>query len=177
MDDQTLTAQYAQTGNLMDLCHNEVWLRESAQIEDEVGGQVEAGLGLKDYHQEMNALTLEQSRYIRRQMKVQSILFNGLRQWMNSWDLGAGFEDTYAIARRLIRQRLSQPTFNQQSLAALLERVEIDSPDPLTQQQVVALLSQLFTPEDWQTMAQAASQSISSRVLDAGLAQANSSAA
>jgi L-asparaginase/Glu-tRNA(Gln) amidotransferase subunit D len=96
---------------------------------------------------------------------------------MNSWDLGAGFEDTYAIARRLIRQRLSQPTFNQQSLAALLERVEIDSPDPLTQQQVVALLSQLFTPEDWQTMAQAASQSISSRVLNASLAQANSSAA
>ena len=91
-------------------------------------------------------------------MKVQSTLFTGLRQWMNSWDLGAGFEDTYAIARRLIRQHLSQPTSSQPSLAALLESVEIDSPDPLTQQQVVALLSNLFTPEDWQTMAQAASK-------------------
>ncbi|MCY7323131.1 MAG: hypothetical protein LH660_15335 [Phormidesmis sp. CAN_BIN36] len=59
----------------------------------------------------------------------------------------------------------------------MLESVDVDSPDPLPQQQVVALLSELFTPEDWQTMAQAASQSISSRVLDAGLAQANSSAA
>jgi len=177
MDDQTLVAQYAQTGNLMDLCHNEGWLQESAQIEDEVGGQVEAGLGLEDYHQELNALTLEQSRCMRRQMKVQSILFTGLRQWMDSWELGAGFEDTYAIARRLIRQHLSQPTSSQPSLAALLDRVEIDSPDPLTQQQIIALLSQLFTPEDWQSMAQAASQSISSRVLNAGLAQANSSAA
>jgi hypothetical protein len=177
MDDQTLVAQYAQTGNLMDLCQTEAWLRESAQIEDEVSGQVEAGQHFKDYHQAVSSLTPEQSRHIRRQMKVQSILFTGLRQWMDSWDLGAGFEDTYAIARRLIRQHLSQPTSNQQSLAALLERVERDSPKPLPQQQVVALLSELFTPEDWQTMAQAASQSISLRVLGAGLAQTNSSAA
>ena len=127
MDDQTLIAQYAQTGNLMDLCQTEAWLRESAQIEDEVDGQVEAGLGLKDYHQAATALTPEQSRHIRQQMKVQSILFRGLRQWMDSWELGAGFEDTYAIARQLIRQHLSQPTSNQQSLAALLESVEIDS--------------------------------------------------
>lgn len=107
MDDQTLAAQYAQIGNLMDLCQTEAWLRESAQIEDEVDGQVEAGLGLKDYHQGATALTPEQSRHIRQQMKVQSILFTGLRQWMDSWELGAGFEDTYAIARRLIRQHLS----------------------------------------------------------------------
>jgi hypothetical protein len=91
-------------------------------------------------------------------MKMQSILSNRLRQWMNFWDLGAGFEDTYAIARRLIRQHLSQPTSNQQSLGALLESVEIDK-SSLTQQPVVALLSELFTPEDWQPMAQAASQS------------------
>ena len=142
-----------------------------------MGEQVEAGLRLKDYYQAVNVLTPKQSRPIRRQMKVQSTLFTGLRQWMNSWDLGAGFEDTCAIARRLIRQHLSQPTSSQPSLAALLESVEIDSLDPLAQQQVVALLSELFTPENWQTMAQAASQSISLRVLGAGLAQKNSSAA
>ena len=97
---------------------------------------------------------------------------------MNSWDLGAGFEDTDAIARRLIRQYLSQPTSSQQSLTALLESVEMDSPNPLTQQQVVVLLPELFTPEDWQTMAQVASQSISYRVLGTtGLTQADSAVA
>lgn len=106
MDDNTLATQYSQTGDLMDLCNNDAWLRESAQIEDEVGGQVEAGLAMKEYSRAINALTAEQSQQLRQQMKVQSLLFTGLRQWMESWDLGAGFEDTYAIARRLIRAHL-----------------------------------------------------------------------
>lgn len=96
MDDQTLAAQYAQTGNLMDLCQSESWLQESAQIKDAVGGQVEAGLEMKAYVQAMGLFTPEQSQTIRQQMKVQSILFPELRQWMECWDLGAGFEETYA---------------------------------------------------------------------------------
>lgn len=59
MDDPTLAAQYAQSGDLMDLCNNEAWLRESAQVED--GGQVEAGLPMREYSQTFTALTSEQN--------------------------------------------------------------------------------------------------------------------
>ena len=76
MDTPTLAAQYAQSGDLMDLC-NEAWLRESAQVED--GRWVEAGLPMKGYSQTVAALTNEQDQQLRQQMKVQSILFTALR--------------------------------------------------------------------------------------------------
>lgn len=81
MDDPTLAAQYAQSGDLMDLCSNKAWLRESAQVED--GVQVEARLPMREYNQTVTALTSEQNQQLWQQMKVQSILLTALRQWMN----------------------------------------------------------------------------------------------
>jgi hypothetical protein len=163
MDSQTLAAQHAQTGNLMDLCWSEAWLQESAQTEDAAKGTVEAGLAMKDYAQALASLTPEQSTIVRQQVKVQSLLFSGLRQWMESWELGAGFDETYTIARRLIRQHLSEPTPEQQNAIA-----EILAGQEFTQVQRVALLSEMFTAADWQAMAEVASQSISMRVLSVG---------
>ena len=65
MDDTTLVAQYAQTGNLMNLCKDEAWLRETARIEDEVGGQLEAGLAMREYSRAVNALIPEQFQRLR----------------------------------------------------------------------------------------------------------------
>ena len=42
---------------------------------------------------------------------------------------------------------------------------------------MIELLSEILTPEDWQVMAQAASQSISSQVLNTGLTQPRTAAA
>jgi hypothetical protein len=170
MEDNTLATQYAQTGDLMDLCNDEMWLRESAQIEDEVGPQLEVGLVMKEYSCAINNLTIEQSQQMQQQMRVQSILFTGLRQWMGAWDLGASFEGTYAIARRLIRNHLATPTPLQQEFIEELLAEDAQA-GYLTQQQVVAILSEVFTQEDWQAMAKAASQSISLQVLRAGQAQ------
>jgi hypothetical protein len=171
MDDPTLAAQYAQSGDLMDLCNNEAWLRESAQVED--GVQVEAGLPMREYSQTVTALTSEQNQQLRQQMKVQSILFTALRQWMESWDLGAGFDDTYAIARRLIRHHLANPAETQFATIdrLLAGSVEPGNMNPSTEKQAVSLLAEMFTQEDWQAMAEAASHSISSRVLSAGKTQ------
>jgi hypothetical protein len=36
MDDRRLAEQLAKTGNLMDLCFDPDWLKETARIEDEV---------------------------------------------------------------------------------------------------------------------------------------------
>ncbi|MEL6493028.1 MAG: hypothetical protein AAFQ95_24010 [Cyanobacteria bacterium J06621_3] len=41
MDDQTLAAQLAKTGDIMDLARDEAWVRESARIEEECGGRIE----------------------------------------------------------------------------------------------------------------------------------------
>jgi hypothetical protein len=166
MDDPTLAAQYAQSGDLMDLCNNEAWLRESAQVEN--GVQVEAGLPTREYSQTVTALTSEQNQQLRQQMKVQSILFTALRHWMESWDLGAGFDDTYAIARRLIRNRLADPGPIQQSAMnrLLVENIGTESISQSTEQQVITILAEIFMPEDWQTMAEVASQSVALRVMN-----------
>jgi hypothetical protein len=165
MNDRTLAEQYARTGNLMDLCQSETWLRESAQIEDESRGNVEAGLSMKAYAEAIATLTPEQSQAMRQQVKVQSMLFSGLQQWMQSWELGAGFEATYTIARRLIRQHLNEPAPEQKN--AIDELLAMPNDERL-QEKRVALLSKMFSPEDWQTLAQSASQSISIRVLSIG---------
>lgn len=171
MDDPTLAAQYARSGDLMDLCNHEEWLRETAQIEDE--GQVEAGLLVKEYSEAVAAFTSEQNQQLQQQVKLQSILFTSLQQWMESWDLGAGFDDTYAIARRLIRDHLANPTASDLATIdrLLAEPVEPGSINPSARKQAVALLSKMFTQEDWQAMAEAASRSISSRVLNTGQTQ------
>jgi hypothetical protein len=102
MDERRLAEQFAQTGSLMDLCASEDWLKESAQVEADCGGRVEAGLALRDYVTRLSAPTVEQLQMV----KLQSILFTELHAWMESWQLGLSFEATYTEARRLIRYRL-----------------------------------------------------------------------
>jgi hypothetical protein len=178
VDDTILAAQYAQTGDLMDLCFNDAWLREAVAIEDRVNGQVEAGLGMQEYSRAVNALTSDQSQQLRQQVRVQSILFTSLRQWMETWDLGAGFDATYAIARQLIRAHLVHLTLSQEACIEtfLADETQTDSTGNERQEKLVAMLSEMFTQEDWQVMAKAASQSISSRVLSAGQAKSETAA-
>jgi hypothetical protein len=179
MDEQLLAEQYAKTGNLMDLCSDPTWLEESARIEDETGGQIEAGLVMRDYQQQVNALTSEQAKHLRSQVKVQSTLFMALHAWMNDWNLGAGFQGTYTIARRLVRQHLAAPSpALQQFMEELLaETSPVGCGNQPTQQQVITLLAEMFTAEDWQVMAEAASRSIAAQVLKTGLGESKTVAA
>jgi hypothetical protein len=167
MDDITLATQYAQTGNLMDLCSSEAWLQESTQIEDE--GQIEAGLAAQHYSQQMNALTPAQSQQLYQQMRVQSMLFGALHQWMGSWNLGASFEDTYTVARRLVRYHLANftPLMQDQVQRLLRDYPHQEPAHPLVQQQLMAILLELLTPEDFQVMAETASRSMASQVIAA----------
>ena len=167
MDDQKLAAQYDATGDLMDLCRTAAWLQETVEVETG-SSQVEAGLELSSYARALNELEAEQLQQIRQQMRVQSMLFGGLHQWMESWDLGAGFEETYTTARRLIRTQLANLTPSQQAaLQSLLIEDRQGKDLSHEMQQVIELLSNLFSQDDWQVMAEAASKSIASRVLNA----------
>ncbi|MGF1520171.1 MAG: hypothetical protein ACFCVB_20550 [Nodosilinea sp.] len=164
MDERRLAEQFAQTGNLMDLCASEDWLKESAQVEADCGGRIEAGLALREYAARVGAPTVEQLQMV----KLQSTLFLALRAWMESWQLGLSFEPTYTEARRLIRYRLQHLSPEQHIWArTLLAGPDRDlSFDPhAVRSQVIAMLGDLLTQEDWQILANTAAQGMAVGVL------------
>jgi hypothetical protein len=58
----------------------------------------------------------------------------------------------------------------------LAEASPMGSGSKPTQQQVIELLAKVLTAEDWQVMAQAASQSIAAQVLKTGLVESKTAA-
>lgn len=166
MDDQKLTEQLAKTGNLMDLCSGEEWLNEIEAAKDD--GWIEAGVMTKSYVEYLKSRTPEQIKAQFRQMRIQSILLPELHDWMQNWGLGISFEVVHTEARRVLRRHLKQLTPEQETwLDALV--AEDDQHLPMEERtlrsQVVSLLSNLFTDEDWQTLADIAAQNMAKGVL------------
>lgn len=160
MDEQTLANQFAKTGDIMDLCRDETWVRESARIEAECNGRIEAGLSMKAFAEAKYDDSLDDVRRVmRQQMRVQSILFSELQRWMAEWDISSAFEETYTEARQLVRSHLKQPT---PELKRWVEAVlaEDDNTQELTDKPVRAQtrtqLSRMMTAQDWATLAQVA---------------------
>ncbi|MEL7144334.1 MAG: hypothetical protein AAFR25_03320 [Cyanobacteria bacterium J06629_19] len=172
MDDRKLAEQWAKTGSFMDLCLDEAWVRESARIEEECGGRIEAGLAMKACAQAKYDPALADVRKdLRRKMRLQSILFVELNRWMQGWDIGAAFEETYTEARQLVRAPLKQPS---PALADWIEAVleedkQPDDVDKPVRSQTRAQLALMMTDEDWEVLAQVAAntaaKSVRSKVL------------
>ena len=163
MDEFRLAEQFAQTGNLMDLCANEDWLKESAQVEADCDGSVEAGLVLREYAARLGTPTIEQLQMV----KLQSTLFSELRAWMESWQLGLSFEATYTEARRLIRYRLQHLRAEQHAWVRTLfadPNRDLADQQPV-RSQAIAMLGDLLTQEDWQKLANTAAQGMAVGVL------------
>ena len=185
MDDRILAEQLAKTGNLMDLCRDEDWVREAARIEDECNGQVEAGLATKAYAAAKYDDSLGEVRQaLRLQMRVQSILFSELRLWMEEWDIGISFEDTYTEARQLVRAHLKQPTplLKDWVEAVLAEDIQAkELTEKPIRDQTRTQLSLMMTDGDWATLAQvaaaAAANIASASVLKASKRKSQSTAA
>jgi hypothetical protein len=159
MDEDRLANQLAETGNIMDLCQDPAWLEETAQIEKECGGYVEAGLLLRNYALNTPAVTLDQLQ----QVRLQSVLFAELHQWMSTWQLGLSFEKTYTQARQIVRQRLQHTTEEQSDwLKALVAEIEqkIPSEHAPVRAQTISWFRQVFTTDDWQQLAAIAAQEI-----------------
>mgnify|MGYP001792205179 CR=1 FL=1 len=169
MDDQTLAEQLAKTGDIMDLARDEAWVRESARIEEECGGRIEAGLAVKAYAQAKYDDSLVHVRQeLRSQMRVQSILFGELRRWMEEWDIGGAFSDTYTEARELVRTHLKQPTPELKTWveAVLEEDTQVpEGADKPLRAQTGAQLSMMRSEEDWETLARGAAAAIADIIL------------
>jgi hypothetical protein len=185
VDDQTLAEQLAKTGDIMDLCCNEAWVREGAQIEAECDGQIEAGLALKDYAAaKYDDAHNDVRQVLRQQMRLQSILFSELRLWMEEWEIGISFEETYTVARQLVRSHLKNPSSNLNDwLEALLaedRQTSVMAVRPV-RTQTRERLSLMLTNDDWQRLAQvaadAAANIVSASVLKVGKGDQHPSAA
>ena len=95
---------------------------------------------------------------LRRQMRLQSILFSELNRWMREWDIGAAFEETYTEARQLVRAHLKQPLPARSDWidAVLEEDTQPDDADKPVRSQTRAQLTLMMMDEDWKTLAQVA---------------------
>ncbi len=163
MDDQTLTQQLEKTGNLLDLLNDDAWLEA-----DDWDGPIEAGPMMQPYLDMLKAASPEALKRQRQYMRLFSILLPELKAWLQSWELGCSFEAVYTEAQLRIYKHLKQPTPEQTDWINALV-AEDDQNLPMEERklraQVVAMLSNLFTDEDWQTLANIAAQKMAKGVL------------
>lgn len=166
MNDAILAEQLRKTGNLMDLLNDDAWVQKADEEE-----WVEAGLGLKPYVDLLKGASPEALRRQRWYVRVLSILLPELQEWLASWQLGRSTEVVYMAAQQRLYRHLEQLTSEQTGwIEALLAEDEQSLPkeQKVMRPQVNTWLAQLFTPEDWQVIAQAASQAIAHDILKLG---------
>jgi hypothetical protein len=163
MDDQRLAEQMAKTGNLMDLTYEDDWWEG-----DNWDGPIEAGVMAKPYVAYLDSLTPEQHRFLRRRMRLFSILLPELQRWLQSWELGCSFEVVYTEARRRIYGHFQQPTVEQTDwIDGLIAEDDQNLPrsERTLRAQVIPMLSSILTQEDRQALADIAAQGMAQGVL------------
>lgn len=181
MDDPVLAAQWAKTGNLMALSFDEAWLRAAdADTDEEFDGPVEAGLALKPYVEALAKVPPEAFRRQRYQVEVLSILLSELETWLCSWNLGLSFEAVRLEAHRRLYERIEcfiaeQGAWVEALLAEHRQRLPME--EKTVRAQTTVMLSQLFTQEDWQALADSAAQGMANGVFQIRQSNAVSSIA
>jgi hypothetical protein len=142
----------SQAVNLTDLFTNPEWVTLSAQLED--AGYTGANL---------DKLLLDPEGFMRMK-QIQSIVARELRRWLTELNLGIGMDAALTCARKIILERLTNPSLElQTSLESVMDTEEFMARLPLraeAQADVRAVLQQAITAEDWEAIAQAASQSV-----------------
>ena len=134
---------------------------EDARIEDEFGGEVEAGY-IKDH--QLGKFLSDPAAFCEHQ-RLKAIVFWGLRQLLMECDLGAGLSAASASGKQLLDERLQQPSLDiQQQLMAILDEDLSSSRDiPLSESAQASLkqvIQTVLSDEDWETISAAAAQSL-----------------
>jgi hypothetical protein len=81
------------------------WLQAAADEEEKFGIDVEAGVWLANRKTTRLPDPAKLSAMLKT-MRLQAILLTELRDWMESWNLGAGLDAADICARRIIRLHL-----------------------------------------------------------------------
>lgn len=141
------------------------WTLAAAQLEDEVGGEVGAGY-IKDH--QLGKFLSDPAGFCQHQ-RLKALVFQGLRQMLVDCDLGAGLPAAYSEGKKLLDERLQQPSIEiQQELMAILSEDLSNSRDvPLSetaQSSLKQVIRTVLSPEDWEAIVTAATSSLQQHV-------------
>ena len=134
---------------------------EDARIEDEFGGEVEAGY-IKDH--QLGKFLADPSGFSQQQ-RLKTIVFQSLRQLLVDCDLGIGLSAAYAIGKPLLDERLQHPAveIQQQLMAVLEEDLSSAQNVPLSaaaQSSLRQVIQTVLSMNDWEAISAAATRSL-----------------
>ena len=132
--------------NPMDLFLNEEWLRKSIQAEEEVGGNIGAGL---DWGSGFDQLLLNPELFYR--LKTLRISLNReVRLLLKDWNLGTATSIASATAREKLLERFRLPTSTvKEHIQTVLQKDELFGEEFISNHQVLReLLGVMLTEND-----------------------------
>jgi hypothetical protein len=147
----------------MDLLLNEEWLRKSIQTEEEVGGNIGAGL---DWGSGFSQLLLNPELFYR--LKTLRISLNReVRLLLKDWNLGTATSIASATAREKLLERFRLPTSTvKEHIQTVLRRDELFGEEFISNHQVLReLLGVILTAEDWEIIASVAANSLKQQIM------------
>jgi hypothetical protein len=147
----------------MDLLLNEEWLRKSIQAEEEVGGNIGAGL---DWGSGFSQLLLNPQLFYR--LKTLRISLNReVRLLIKDWNLGTATSIASATAREKLLERFRLPTSTvKEHIQTVLLRDELFGEEFISNHQVLReLLGVILTQEDWEIIASVAADLLKQQIM------------
>jgi len=149
--------------NPMDLFFDEEWLRKCVEAEDEVGGNIGAGL---DWGSSFGELMLNLELFGRLQT-LRISLNREARLLLKDWNLGTATSAAVKTARVKLLQRLRLPTPNiRERIQAVLLQDELYGEEFIANREILReLLGVMLTQEDWEAIAAVAADSLKAQIL------------
>ncbi|HEY9798822.1 MAG TPA: hypothetical protein V6D25_00570 [Leptolyngbyaceae cyanobacterium] len=155
--------------NPMDLLLEEEYLRQVVQAEDVVGSNIGAGL---DWGSAFGDLMLN-FELMGRLTTLRISLNKEVRLLLNDWNLGTPTKIAVKTARERILEKLRLPTPEvKQSLILALRNDELYGEEFISNREILReLLELLLTPQDWETIAAVAADSLKQQIIHQAIAE------
>lgn len=149
--------------------YDQNWLQEAIQLEAASEQDVQIGGVCTSRPLSIDSTQLQDQL---KRVKLLSILFSELRDLLERANLGSGTEAALTQGRQSIQVRIAQLSPEQQEyLEALLAEEEANPAEKPLRSQLNLMLCSLLTESDWQGIAQAAMNSIQTRLLEQVIVQ------
>ncbi|MBW4508263.1 MAG: hypothetical protein KME64_17365 [Scytonematopsis contorta HA4267-MV1] len=147
----------------MDLLCDENWLRQAADFEDEVGGNIGVGLG---WDAPLEELTLNPEQYVRL-TTLRISLNREIRLLLNDWNLGTITSDVTQTVRSCLLAKFKQPTpLIRERLLNVLQLDELFGEEFISNREVLReLITVMLTPSDWETIATVVADSVKMQIM------------
>jgi hypothetical protein len=149
--------------NPLDLLFDDNYFEEAVAAEDEVGGNIGAGL---DWGSAKGKLLLNLP-LLGHLTTLRVSLNREIRLTIETWDLGVGVQKALITARACIKEKLISPLPEViPHLQAALQQDDLYGEEFISNREVLrSLLKTLLTESDWEAIAQAAGNSVREQVL------------